>query len=841
MAQQTTKPQAKKIFNIMAMLRGNIDIKPAQAEPIAYGSSELISGDIRSKLINGVLQSGEGNKLPPIAAGSLLGMVQTSLNKISSERQEYRKILSLMPEVDKAARLMIATVFSPTDLSRNALKVSFDVEGLPDEIATQLGTFATDFFQDKLNLKTEAPKWMYQYAYESGSLPFAIIPLRSFAKLEDRDFFGTESFTQKILEPLAKETLFGFGDDDSKDYTSTLSQIAQESMVEQFLENDRITNTDGKSFKSSKDFSVDAKLTENLVRAFTGTEALRLTDNPSVLQLSHHVQTKRKSKAQKALNDKFKPPKYEPIMSIGSPDVETEGDPILMRLPPESVTVIHTPGDPNDHQGYLVLLDQMGNPLSSLAVQDAQLNRGVNGGKLTPDVIGQAYNAYGVSGGFHGQSHPELVSRLYNQVLTSHLRKRLDKAGFNDVELGANDAVMRCMFARFLQQKQTRILFLPKELVTYMAVELDENGYGISRIEGIKFSLGMKMAVQVSKILAAIKAAMDKRKINVKFTENMMESPDQVFSSVMQAWIAKSSVTFSTDPAVIQNEMAEKSVSITGSDIPGIETFEITNEPDQRTGAVNFDPEVMEDLNNQINNGLRVPAAAMNQLGQEEYARSVSTTNLFFAMDVSIEQDVVKHLMSDLIRKFARYSESFQKGLIKTVPSLETAENKKDEELGIDKGPTDTKSSKDKSGLPEGITIEKLIDAMVINLPKPDVAPSKAQFEALQAMVESITAVVNAMTANELTGGDATLEPALAFLRARLITTNIRNYLEASGMSSLKVPDHDFAGELGDMSKIINALQNIKGMLDDKVKLNTPAEPALTPPSDPTVSDTPEY
>ena len=817
MAQKPTRTSGSRVSNIMGLLRGNFDFKTTESVekgPIAYGSSELISAETRSKILSGALKATDRMDNRVSSAGSLLGIVQSSLSKVGHERLENRKILQLVPEVDKAARLMIASMFSPNDLTRHEIAITFNCDGITDAYKTKLEDAATSFFQKKLNLKTAAPSWVYQFGYETGACIFAIIPLRSFEKIEKESYIGTESFVEKVIEPLSQESFFGFGDNSTKQKNHSSEIIGLESFTLNVLKE-----------QEDKDVATEARMPElskTLLNKILATESLSLTDNPSILQASTIAEKKRTKRTSEVLSKRFKPPLSEPIVAISSEhssDSKTEGsvigNPILMRLPPESVTVIHTPGEPSDHQGYLVLLDALGNPISALSQEHASSFTNTTN---QSNIFAQTYNAYGLTNG-RGATNEDTMSRIYSQVVLKHLHNRLDRAGFNQVELSNLDSVYRCLFTRFLQQKQTRILFLPKELVTYMTFQMDENGYGVSRLDKIKFNLGMKMAVQVSRVLAGIKAAMDRRRIEIKFTDNLMESPESVFQNVIREYVRKNTMSFSIDPNVIQNQIADKSISIKGTDIPGMESFDLTNEPDQRSGTVDFDPGMLEYIDKAILNGLGVPAAAMNSLDENEYARSVTTTNLFFSMEVSIDQDITIKLVSDLLRKYARYSEDFAKELGKIVPSLAPGFSSKSS--------TEDVKSSDETENPfysESYTIDTLIDCMSIALPKPNVAPSKAQFESLEAMTQAITNLMVQLFPDDLAGSDDTLRPVITMLRSKFTIANIRAYLDGSGMSNLVIPDTHFSPEMKDLTDLNNGLRNIAAMLKENAEVDKPAE-----------------
>ena len=826
MAKDPTRISALQLSSIMKRLRGNFDFPKNTSQQdkrsIAYGGDELISHKAKSRILEGALRVLPAADNQRVSAGSIMNLAQTNLSRIGSERVENRKILNLMPDVAKAARLIIASIFSPNDLSRHEIKVMFDLPDMSEEQLSRLSEYATTFFQKKLNLKTAARQWVYEFGYEAGSSVFAIVPLTSFAKIQDESYIGTENIKTRVVEPLCQESLFQFGDSPLVKRSFEQDLIGLESLVDDVFQ----------QIREDKDKTKTGDVAKNkeLVKSFLAQEALSLTDNPAVLQVPEMTKKKQERRSKSIIRNRFAPPLSQPLLSISNErDLDKKdglvGNPILFHLPPESVTVIHTPGDPSDHQGYFVILDQLGNPINVAAHEESHLATSSMTNTNASNIFTQSYNAYGVTPGSRSLLDDQTKNYIYTKVVTEHLKKRLDKAGFSNAEIANTDAVMRCMFNRYMQEKQTRVLFLPKELVTYMAFELDQNGNGISRLDRIKFVLGLKMAVQVSRVLAAIKGAMDKRKVNIRFTDNLMEPPEAVFQSVIREYLRKSTLSFSIDPAIIQNQLADKSMSLTGTNIPGLEEFEITNEPDQRTGSFDFDPNISESLDKQALNGLNIPAATMNSLDEAEYARSVTTTNLFFAMDISVDQDLtIKHI-SDLIRKFGTYSEEFINGLYEILPFLKT--KNVDKNIGIEASTQETsqdrfpdKTAQDDADVNLTYSVDDIISKMSISLPPPNIAPSKAQFETIDAMVSSITNLMSTLFPDELAGPDDSLRQVVATLRSRFTVMNVRDYVEKSGLSGVQIPGTNFTSVMGEMSQLYASLTNVKEMFEQKIKLN---------------------
>ena len=805
MARKPTPSAGNRLSNIISTLTGNIDLSGLTTQQTlqtsAYGKKSLLSDEIRSKILTRNEFITNTNVTRTVTPESIFRAALGSTSR-GRDLSENRMILNLLPDVNKAVKLMIASIISPNDLSLQEFHITVDVDSVDENTKDSISEFASKFFEEKLNLRINVPTWIKEFGYTDGSTVIAIIPMQTFSKMEDKDFGGLESSVELVADKIVLESLFGFSDtpgntkrieEDHKD----ISNMALEAMIPIIEEiNSGKLDTDRRARAQ--------KVVKENISKFIGSESLSLTDNPHILNLDQYMKKRKSKKRENIIRDRFVKLRDQTVVGVDSSEETLDsnsGDPIFLKIPTEAVTVIHTPGDPTDHQGYLVLLNRNGNPVNVNKDLSEVNTSALNLNYEQQDIFHQTANAYGVNiSSTKRKVDKEAISDIYNQVIRSHLQKRLSKTGLDNVDINISDSVYRCMFSRYLQNKHTRVLFLPKELVTYMTFSYDDYGNGVSKLEGIKFYLGLKMAVQVSKVLAAIKAAADNRNIAIKFTDNLMDSPESIISSVIREYVNKSVMSFSIDPNQIQSQIIDKSLTIKGTGIPGMEDFEITNEPDSKTGSFNFDEDLLKDIDKSILNGLGVPASAMNSLNEDEYSRSVVTTNLFFAMDVSVEQRVVIKHISDLLRKYARFSQTFIEG----VTSKLTTDNE-------DKGSISSKNEE----------IEKIIEGLSFNLPKPNIAPSKAQFESLEAMSNAITTMINSIFPDDMAGTDDEIGPIIRLVRSKFIAENITNYLDNSGLNGIDVPKSDFTNILKSISDSLDGLENIRKMIEEKKNISS--------------------
>ena len=824
MAKKPKGVSGSKLLNMISSLRGEIpglskeDSKGTSGPDRKRNDTDLISRETKTRILSKATEVAYGNKRRAVSPGMLSAFMQNTYVKTGKSRVENRQILELVPEVEQAARLLIASCFSPTDLARNEIQVVVESDEYPESVINDLNKELTKLFQARLNLKQEAPEMTYQFGYETGAVVYAVIPLSSFAEIEDRSFIGRESFSA-VLDQLEAESLFDFGNTPQHSSEFIALETFGSGVIETHMSNYKTDD----SRKPSKDKLQE--LSKAMVSKMMAMESISFSDNPNILQASQEADTRRTKAINKKLAGRYRDagdrrdlrPTESFIVNVSdAKDEKVVGEPILMRLPAESVTIIHTPGDPSDHIGYLVLLDQHGNPVDATHPDVPTVARSVTYSGNQQNIFSQVYDAYGLTDRSRGISDNDTMSRIYTDILQEKIKHTFGKSILGNVDVSENPAMFRCMFGRFMEEKRTRILFLPKELVTYMTFEKDVNGYGVSLLERVKFLISLKMTVQISRVMAAIKNAMDNRKIDITLTDNEMSDVEQIMNEIMREYVAKSTITFSTDPTSIQTQIASKSATIHAKGIPGMEDFEISNEADPRSSDVNFSDDLSAYLDKAILNGMKTPPSALNSLDENEYSRSIATTNLFYSMNVSVLQEIIVSLLSKLIRDYGRYSTGVRAKIRDILPS---EKNTKVKENSSTQDTNDHKSSVSEED------IDDILAKMKISLPHPNIAPSKAQFEALDAMVSSVGNLTDALLPDELVGADDTLSSSLHLIRAKLKSSNIRAFLETSGFTDIDMPESNFSKHLTPIINLVQGLGNIRDMLEAQAKLDKPDDP----------------
>jgi phage pi2 protein 07 len=269
---------------------------------------------------------------------------------------------------------------------------------------------------------------------------------------------------------------------------------------------------------------------------------------------------------------------------------------------------------------------------------------------------------------------------------------------------------------------------------------------------------------------------------------------------------------------------------------------------------------------------LIAPASSMNKTGEEEYSRSVATTNLFFNNKIRSYQSHTTQYINKFIRLYIYYS-SLLRDKIREI--LELAESKmntkreieydygrsteavEDPSMGEGTEPEDAESEgsgddlfkedeKDedeeerkhtviqpqvkkafktnKGDIEENI--RKVIQNVTIKLPAPRIVVDKAHFEEIQSYISTLDTILQAVYPDESTMGYEGYDKALTMLRACVKEEMIREYVQTLGFqSNYNMPtleDIDFSHMEENMLKLINV---IKGMGDIKKHIGDRVSP----------------
>lgn len=830
--------RTNRLLDFLRQLTGTVEA-PQVRTTLETGGQQSISNAERDTIIRRIMESTQppsrrtgfnayGNYIAPIA------------RRIAQHKLDNHTIETLAPEVKTAQAIVIPSIISPTDLRDGDIALQSTSTVVDQATNDRISKVLDTHFNHHLQISRKLPDWIHEALYGAGSKPLLVLPITELdIIMNDPDaILGKGTISSglehlqilKQLDALETTSIFGIADVawPKTNGVTTISKLdvntlrpAMESVINTYV-------ADGEPIDPKVPYNLGEQLKKvngnGDLQWFidAAVENLGIVDNPDILKTDRVRKGNKQAELKRRIITYYK---QKTLITV-NPEVKASvGDPVVYELPPESVIPIFTPGSPTDHIGYFIAIDEFGNPIHLTGdgpAIDLLDNRRVN-----PTTL---YRSFGLDasfqfhGGHHKNEQAALMVNIYQTIIEAHLKGRLKNSGIDNIYIGATENVYRCMFARYLSLRKTRLLFVPRDLMTYFCFQHNADGTGRSKIEDVKFILSLKITLLICRMMASMNAAINRKKINITFNEQMGD-PIQYMEMLKKEAIDKAVVNFTYDPAEITRTLAQRSLTIAAKGMPGAENFEVTQEANEQRG-IRPDDSLIDDLNNMMVLGLDVPPSAMNLLNENEFSRSVATNNLFFSRRISAYQKIVCEKVARHVQIYTQMSESV-KALI--VAILKAG----DEETDASKPSPEAGTSEDD---PKPLSIDDklsdVIKCIVAVLPAPDVAPNKTEFEELDALIASLTTALEGIFDNDL--GDQSDNPII-LVRALVKSDIIREYIRKIGVAKgVDVPTFDAAflqRAIAFKQKITNLT---KGLKDVTQKTTPPTD--IPPPDDNTAT-----
>lgn len=487
----------------------------------------------------------QGNVELMAPTNSNLGAVS---RQIAQKDKDSETVMQLFPELELGAQILISSVLAPKDMNTAEINYTIPENLNISPIASQLLTPLKDYFTQTYKIEPLLPKILREELFGAGSYPMVVIPENSI----DDMINGTRQIsTEELKQHANNDGVFhsiGILGDGIKTSVSTKEEVKNFSM-ESFIgggdyETRQFNKVLAQGHYSNKDGKVFA------------LEHVFVTDNPDALKMPKIIEARNKlsvnqvlsrtNKGRSAALESFKKDsksglndsqltslfyknankKYNPTVKVKTNNEmsrSTIGKPLVMKLPPESVIPVYTPGNPESHIGYYVLIDTEGNPIfrGNYASEFDSLRAGMAGGNTTDMSSHLLQKAAGSMGEDACKAVTyDQAAQVYGDIIDADLLARLRNGIYGrSVSLVRNDEVYRIMLARALKKQNTQILYVPKELLTYFAYKFDNNGIGKSLLDNMLVLQSLRAMVLFSKVQASVKNSIGRQRVKIKLDE----------------------------------------------------------------------------------------------------------------------------------------------------------------------------------------------------------------------------------------------------------------------------------------------------------------------------------
>ena len=428
-------------------------------------------------------------------------------------------ILDLFPDVELAIQILTSSILAPNDMINIALQYEPPAISLPSDIKQTILDTIRQYMDSNYNITSKLPIILRESMFTKGAYIEAIIPEASVD-----DVINQTNYSRVSVESFANDSIGYLGTGKNTRFFIT--------------KEDRSFNVNG---------VVNQPLFKNNTKQPEITQEdlnIQITDNPKVLLYSRNVlkqiEKASKVKSSKAINlsteaeddtleKVFKSESklvYRDFINVPTADAasrESIGSPLVIKLPVEAVVPVHATSDTSKHLGYFVILDENGNPLN---IKDGLINYNEAMSNMTflnnasaSGLITKAKLA--LQGAVKVTPTLKELEPLYNDIVEAMIKDRLKNGMFRELaDLNESADIYKVMLVRSLKAQQTKVLFLPKDLVAYYAFEYRDNGTGKSLLEKNLLLFSMRSILLFARLMASIKNSINTTVVSATLDEH---------------------------------------------------------------------------------------------------------------------------------------------------------------------------------------------------------------------------------------------------------------------------------------------------------------------------------
>ena len=782
---------------------------------------------IFSKLVPA--RDAQPGKPPSNVKGPNKSTLEDISSRVAGSITDSKAIFEILPDTELAMQVLVSSILSPKDMISTEIKFTSTQTGDVGEAVAAVIKIVSNHFQNTFPLKKRVTEMLNDALFKTGSYPIMVIPENTMdAVINSENQVSKESVAGFFNPTGAIKTVGILGDPYDKDGKVKSANSEDAFSLESFGRRNRPAN--GMSYSGINKFTT---VTDNInlvklpmiIDKLTQDAIAHKLDAAGISSIGKEAYGKdeKLTKEEQDLKSAYRPRQYrvENVVQLQTDETLEKGsvgNPLVMKLPSESVIPVHVPSDVSQHVGYFLLLDKNGNPISK--AKDSKyfdvLRTKMAGDKAgISELLSRTKEAmYGDSTNNSKDTEGDMV-RAYTEMVEGDLVKRLQHGVYGEgATLSCPEEVGRIMFARALSKKHTQMLFVPSELLTYIAFSYNENGTGRSLLEGSKIIASLRAMMLFANTMASIKNSVGRTKVNVTLDPDDPD-PTSTVEKILHDFTRNHQTAYPLgimDPSDITGFLQRSSVDVNVEGNPAYPETKTSIE-DSTRNVQKVDSELEESLRNRHFMAMGIAPETIDATLDVEFATNLVGSNLLLAKRVIIYQEAFCYFLAEFVKKYTLNSGYLMDEIREVVKKTKTGKKVSKDEVDVD-------GDGEKDNI---FTLtRKLVESIIVSLPTPDTAKLSNQGEAFEQfntlLDEALIAYINPDMFDGMLGGselEEGIEPTIAALKAYfqrqwLRKNNIMPELE--GM--LNVKDEVFGFDINTVHT-----EHTKAILDSMTEL----------------------
>ncbi len=697
------------------------------------------------------------------------GVDQTQLSEMSQNISQRiidsDNIFKLFPDIEMASQILISSILSPKDMVGTSLLFTSDKTDIPADLSMAILEIIEDNLYTNYNLKENQAQMLKEMLFISGAYVEAVIPESSVDQLINSPSNLSTEDISNVKEWMEKPGSLGFLGDISSSKKSRFGLESLDPLLSNTY-NGKIHSMESKDSKWSEieelallvDVTDDFRVLKipNVLNKARSSYVNNIIDNFKSGVSLESIGEKQKNKeitnkdftALLYKGAKVKPQNFAAVPTSEQTVRRSVARPLVIRFPTESVIPIFTPGDPSSHVGYFVLIDGEGNPVTKSILLNYENNNGMSTMLGDQSASMSSLLLKRAKDNLQEQSNSNLSfskqAEIYADIVEADLLERLKKGIYGEgITISKNNDVYRIMLARALANQYTRLLYIPRELMTYFAFDYYDNGIGKSLIDDLRVMLSLRAIILFAKVMALTKNAIATTNVNMTLSPDDPDPQKTIEMSVHEI-VRMRQQYFPlgiNSPVDLVDWVQRAGIQFSFEGHPGLPQVKFDFENKSMQFAVP-DSELDEMLRKQTYMAFGLSPETVDNGFNSEFATTVVSNNILLSKRILVKQEKYEPMLTTHSKKIIHNDPTIRDAILAKIDeNLET----------IKKYITDEEVKLIDEDKPRFIAqyYEDFINKFNIRLPKPDITTVETQQTAFEQYSTGLTAALEAWISTE--------------------------------------------------------------------------------------------
>lgn len=715
------------------------------------------------------------------------------LTKISdmtaNDVNDARSIFQLLPETQLAMQILTSSILSPKDMVTTSINFGLEQNRFSSDLASAMQGVIEEHFEKVYKISDLLTPSLEDALFMTGSYPLLILPENSIdVAINSVGRVTMESINDQVKDDnlrhlgylgnpvapkngaamnLGLEALSGNGSygthtyvpkmvigmnavvDDEENGIKAGDKMEVDTLME-VVDNPSILKMPALRERMAQD-RIDAIMQKQGMLQVNGVQF-------AVSQESFGAYTEYNLGTRRKLSQAHVP--LEIIKTNHEIARDTIGHPTVMKLPSESVIPVHQPGAPRKHLGYFILLDELGNPINSVDQRDyfTDMANSLNtNSSMGSQILAQAKRAL-MGQETSRQTEIEEMARVYGRMIDRELTQRLEAGPYGrQLEVTVPEEIYRVMFARRMAHQRTKVLYVPAQMMVYIAFDYNKYGIGQSLLQQSKVLGGIRVVSLLADAMAGIKNSINRTQLAIQL-EPTDPNPSQTVEFLLHEFAKTRQGIFplgATNPVDINSYLQRASIDVvvTGNTrYPEIK-MDVT---ERQSNRVKPDTDFTDKLRDAHLQAMGLSPDMVDAGQGADFATSVLANNLLLAKRVLTYQTEFEGFLNDFVIKYVLADGALMAELRKLVDenrnkltreqqrANEISKDAKDQRDALTKGKTSASMEsmserlEDLQAMGRDAVIMEFLQALRLRLPKPDMATAEAQASAYNSREEFV-------------------------------------------------------------------------------------------------------